>query len=115
MADGDGAETDDDGGDAGRAPKLGVRLQALTPDLARQLGVEGDQGVLVADVTDGGPAAREGLARGDLIMEVGRKPVTRPADVSEALKSLKDGDLLLLRVRRGERSFFMTIPVGGRQ
>ncbi len=115
VADGDGAETDDDGGDAGRAPKLGVRLQALTPDLARQLGVEGDQGVLVADVTDGGPAAREGLARGDLIMEVGRKPVTRPADVSEALKSLKDGDLLLLRVRRGERSFFMTIPVGGRQ
>ncbi len=115
VADGDGAETDDDGGDADRAPKLGVRLQALTPDLARQLGVEGDQGVLVADVTDGGPAAREGLARGDLIMEVGRKPVTRPADVSEALKSLKDGDLLLLRVRRGERSFFMTIPVGGRQ
>jgi len=115
VADGDGAETDDDGGDAGRAPKLGVRLQALTPDLARQLGVEGDQGVLVADVTDGGPAAREGLARGDLIMEVGRKPVTRPADVSEALKSLKDGDLPLLRVRRGERSFFMTIPVGGRQ
>ena len=38
-----------------------------------------------------------------------------PAEVSEALKTLKDGELLLLRVRRGERSFFMTIPVGGRQ
>jgi S1-C subfamily serine protease len=75
----------------------------------------GELGVLVADVTDGGPAAREGLARGDVIVEVGQKPVTRPSDVSDALKGLKDGDLLLLRVRRGDRSFFMTIPVGGRQ
>jgi serine protease Do len=106
---------DDAGGDAGKAPKLGVRLQALTPELSKQLGVEGEQGVLVADVTDGGPAAREGLARGDVIVEVGQKPVTRPSDVSDALKGLKDGDLLLLRVRRGDRSFFMTIPVGGRQ
>jgi len=111
----DGGEGDDQGGDAGKAPKLGVRLQELTPQLAKQLGVEGEPGVLVADVTEGGPAAREGLARGDVIVEVGRRPVTRPAEISEALKSLKDGDLLLIRVRRGERSFFMTIPVGGRQ
>jgi serine protease Do len=111
----EGGEGDDQGGDAGKAPKLGVRLQPLTPEIAKQLGVEGEQGVLVADVTDGGPAAREGLARGDVIVEVGRKPVAKTSDISDALKSLKDGDLLLLRVRRGDRSFFMTIPVGGRQ
>jgi serine protease Do len=115
LAEAEGGEGDEPGGEAGKAPKLGVRLQELTPQLAKQLGVEGEAGVLVADVTDGGPAAREGLARGDVIVEVGRRPVTKTADVSEALKSLKDGDLLLLRVRRGERSFFMTIPVGGRQ
>ena len=114
-ADGEGGEGEEPGGDGAKSPKLGVRLQELTPELAKQLGVEGDQGVLVADVTDGGPAAREGLARGDVIVEVARKPVVRPSEVSDALKPLKDGDLLLLRVRRGDRSFFMTIPVGGRQ
>jgi S1-C subfamily serine protease len=66
-------------------------------------------------VTPDGPAAREGLARGDLILEAGRKPVRRAADLVDAVKRLKDGEVLLLRVRRGERSFFMTIPVGGRQ
>lgn len=111
----DGGEGEDQGGDGAKAPKLGVRLQPLTPDLAKQLGLEGDQGVLVADVTDGGPAAREGLVRGDLILEAGRKPVTKPSDLADAMKGLKDGDLLLLRVRRADRSFYMTIPVGGRQ
>jgi serine protease Do len=115
LTEAEGGEGEEGGGDAAKAPKLGVRLQPLTPELAKQLGYEGDQGVLVADVTDGGPAAREGLARGDLVLEAGRKPVTKPSDVSDALKGLKDGDLLLLRVRRSDRSFYMTIPVGGRQ
>jgi serine protease Do len=112
----DGGEAEEPGAEAGsKAPKLGVRLQPLTPDLAKQLGLEGDQGVLVADVSDGGPAARAGLARGDLIVEVNKKAVARPADVSAALKPLKDGDLLLLRIRRGENSLFVAVPVGGRQ
>jgi serine protease Do len=115
LTEAESGEAEEPGGDAGKSPKLGVRLQPLTPEIAKQLGLEGDQGALVADVSEGGPAAREGLARGDLIVEAGRKPVTRPSDVSDALKSLKDGEILLLRVRRGDRAFYMTIPVGGRQ
>ena len=108
-------EGEESGGESGKAPKLGVRLQQLTPELAKQLNLEGAQGVLVAEVTDDGPAARAGVARGDLIVEVNRKPVARPSDVAAALKPLKDGDLLLLRIRRGENSLFVAIPVGGRQ
>jgi serine protease Do len=108
-----GAQADE--GEGGKSPKLGVRLQPLTPDLAKQLGVEGDQGVLVADVVEGGPAERAGLARGDVILEANRKAVSSPADVSAVVGKLKDGDMLLLRVRRNDGAFFVAVPVGGRQ
>ncbi len=108
---------DSEGGveDGGKAPKLGVRLQPLTPDLAKQLGLEGDSGVLVADVTEGGPADRAGLARGDLILEVNRRPVRKPAEVGEIISKLADGELVLMRVRRGDGAIFLAVPLGGRQ
>jgi serine protease Do len=109
-----GEEGEEPGGEVAKSPKLGLRLQPVTPELARQLKVEGDQGVLVADVTEGGPAERAGVQRGDLLMEVNRRPVTSTAEVSEAIGKLKEGDLALLRVRRGSGSFFIAVPIGGR-
>jgi serine protease Do len=110
----DGDEPEEKGGEADKSPKLGVRLQALTPELAKQLKVDGDQGVLVADVTDGGPADRAGLQRGDLLLEVDRRAVTSPADVAGIIGKLKDGEVVLLRIRRGDGAFFLAMPVGGR-
>jgi serine protease Do len=115
LARADGEEPEEPASDSGKSPKLGVRLQPLTPDLAKQHGLQGDQGVLVADVTDGGPADRAGLARGDLILEVNRRPVTKASEISDAIAKLKDGDLLLLRIRRGDGSLFVAVPVGGRK
>jgi len=47
--------------------RLGIRVQDLDTDLAEFLGAAGVQGVLVASVLQGGPAARAGLRRGDII------------------------------------------------
>ena len=110
----DGDEPAEQGGEASKSPKLGVKLQALTPELAKQLKVDGDEGVVVADVTDGGPADRAGVQRGDLILEVNRKPVASASDVVAAVGKLHDGDIVLLRVRRGDSALFVTVPVGGR-
>lgn len=49
--------------------KLGVILQKLTPSLARFFGGGEADGLLVAQVREGGPAARAGLRRGDVIFE----------------------------------------------
>jgi serine protease Do len=110
----DGDEPAEQGTEASKSPKLGVKLQALTPELAKQLKVDGDEGVVVADVTADGPADRAGVARGDLILEVNRKPVASANDVVAAVGKLKDGDIVLLRVRRGDSALFVTVPVGGR-
>jgi serine protease Do len=98
-----------------QTPKLGVSLAPLTPELRGELGVEGDEGVAVVEVVDGGPADRAGIRRGDVILEVARQPVRRPEDVKAAIAKVKDGEVVLLRVRRGDSAVFVGVPVGGRQ
>jgi serine protease Do len=99
----------------GGSEKLGLRIAPLTPEVARELGAEGDQGVVVAAVTPGGPADRAGIRRGDLVLEVNRKAVARVEDMVAATKSLKTGDTALLRVRRGSGAMFVAVKVGGEE
>lgn len=77
--------------------KLGLSLQTLTPSLAQSLGLPPDvRGALVADVSRDGPAAKAGLAPGDVILEIDQKTV---ATAEDAAAALKDGKRHLLRVR----------------
>jgi serine protease Do len=99
---------------SGGAEKLGVAVETLTPQMARQLGVEGgDQGVVVVRVTPGGPGDKAGLRRGDIILELNRKPVARVEEMVAQVKGLKAGETALLRVRRGPSSAFFAVKVGG--
>jgi serine protease Do len=111
-----GGEEEGGGAEEGnKNPKLGVTLSPLTPQLARQLGLPGDEGVVVADVVDGGPAQRAGIRQGDLVLEVNRQPVKKVEDVAGALAKMKEGEIALLRVRRGDSALYVAVPVGGRQ
>ncbi|HEY6099797.1 MAG TPA: PDZ domain-containing protein, partial [Anaeromyxobacter sp.] len=112
-----GGDEEEGGGEKGnKSPKLGVSLAPLTQALARELGVStGEEGVVVTDVVDGGPAQRAGLRRGDILMEVNRQPVKKPEDVAAAIGKMKEGQMALLRIRRGEGTAFIAVPVGGRQ
>ncbi|UJR83816.1 trypsin-like peptidase domain-containing protein [Sandaracinus amylolyticus] len=80
----------------------GLSLLPLTPQLAREVGHAGPQGAVVARVRQGSPAERAGLERGDVIVEADRGAVRGPGEVENAAR---DGRALL-RVARGERSFF---------
>ncbi len=108
---------EEEGGDKGnKSPKLGVSLQPLTPQIARQLGVNAEEGgVVVVDVVDGGPAQRAGIRQGDLVVEMNRQPVKKVDDIANGLSKMKEGDMALLRVRRGDSALFVAVPVGGRQ
>ena len=69
---------------------LGINLQNLTPDIAEQLGVKSDHGVVVAGVAPYSTAARAGLQPRDVIVSVGDKSV---GSVSEFRKQMGKGDL----------------------
>jgi serine protease Do len=95
--------------------KLGMRVAPLTPELARELNAQGDQGVVVAAVTPGGPADKAGLRRGDIVLELNHKAVTRVEDLAGEVKNLKTGDMALLRIRRGPGAVFIPVRVAGEE
>jgi len=89
----------------------GVRVQNLTPDMARQLNVpSSSRGVVITEVNPNSGAAESGLQRGDVIEEINRQPVTNAGEFeSAAQKAGKES--VLLRVRRaGNASFLVVKP-----
>ena len=98
---------------AKRDEKLGVRVQPLTPELARELRVPADSGVVVVGVTEDGPADKAGIRRGDLVLEVNLQPVGGVDELAAAVKKLKAGEVVNLRIRRGSQSIFVPVRIGG--
>ena len=95
----------------GEESKLGVQVQALTADLAGQLGYEDEKGVVVSRVDPNGPAAEKGIRRGDLIQQVGRRKIASLKEYSRAVKELKPGEAVMLLVKRQDRVFFVAIKI----
>jgi len=94
-----------------QAPKLGLSLQTLTPELAQRYGLSEKSGLVIADVDQGSPAAEAGLQEGDLIVEVNRKRVAKVSELQSAVaESRKKGSVLLL-VKRKTASLFVSVPL----
>jgi serine protease Do len=91
--------------------KLGLTLQPVTPQIARQFGVEGDaEGMVVTNVDQGGSAAEAGITRGDIILEINRQPVNSADAVQSALQSAAGKPVLLLISRRGQTIYLTVRP-----
>jgi serine protease Do len=90
---------------------LGIRVQDLTDELAQQLGVDEENGVVVTQVEPGGPAAEAGLRRGDVIVEVDRTEVAGVGDLRKKLDEADD-DVLML-IRRGDATIFVPVKRRG--
>jgi serine protease Do len=94
---------------------LGLAVQTLTPELGENLGLDKAlKGVVVTQVEPGGPAAEAGLRRGDVILEVNRKPVKNAAAYQKAVHETGKGKSLLFLVRRGDNTIFLALkpPTG---
>ncbi|MBI2422153.1 MAG: DegQ family serine endoprotease [Candidatus Hydrogenedentes bacterium] len=83
--------------------RIGLELQDLTPDLAKEFEYGDATGVLITGVVPGSSAEQKGLQEGDLIIEVNRQPVSNVGEVQKQLDDETD-DTVMLRVRRGELS-----------
>lgn len=100
------------GGDRGGASggRLGLVVEGLTPEQRQQLGLGANEGVVVSQVT-GLAARRAGLRPGDVVLMVGRTAVGTPQAFAEAVGRAKDGEAVMLLVRRdGQTSFIAVTP-----
>jgi serine protease Do len=113
-----GADPQKNGGDQNNGAerqsqngKLGLSLQPVTPQVARQLGLASEsEGLVVTDVDSDGAAAEAGIARGDVLLEVNRQPVNATADVQAALERGDSKPVLLLISRKGQTLYLTVKP-----
>ncbi|MFU8856941.1 MAG: DegQ family serine endoprotease [Deferrisomatales bacterium] len=91
---------------------LGVMIQQVTPELARQFGLEETRGALVGGVTSGGPAEKAGLLRGDVILEFDGVAVGRMSELPRLVAQRAPGSKVeVLVLRKGERKA-LTVTLG---
>jgi serine protease Do len=91
--------------------KLGLDLKPVTPEEAKKLQLpEGTTGLLVTDVDPNGPAADEGISRGDVILEVNRQSVETLDEMQSALEKSGEKPILLRVARRGQVTYLTVKP-----
>jgi Do/DeqQ family serine protease len=90
-------------------PWLGARLQSVTPEMARSLGLATPSGALVAEVWPGGPADRAGVKQGDVIVSVDSRAAVDASAVNYAVGTHRVGDPVSISLRRAGRDQALTL------
>lgn len=95
----------------GPSAYLGIVMQEPDADLAAYFSVKAGEGVLIVRVEKGSPAEKAGLKAGDVIVQMGEKPVKDAAAVHDAMADLKKGDgVAITVVRHGKRETLKAEP-----
>jgi serine protease Do len=91
--------------------QIGLQVQNLTPELARQFGYALGEGVIVSAVVPSSEAESEGIQAGDLILSVDGVKVTDVNQFIHRLKSAKNKDRVLLLVKHEKYSRFVVLKL----
>ncbi len=96
-------------------PRWGLGLEDLTPQTRQQVQANSNiQGAVIDHVVPGSPADNAGLQRGDVILEINRKPMKSADDVRNALSSVpQNEDALVLVWSNGSSTFRVLHPAQG--
>jgi S1-C subfamily serine protease len=99
-------------GESVRPPQLGITITPghVARRLRRAVGLPDTEGLLIREVADDSPAARAGLAPGDLIVAASGQPVRTVDDLSGALQTA--GDTIELNVLRGTDERSIQVALG---
>lgn len=79
---------------------LGVVIQPVTPELAKQFGLKEEKGVLVGDVVEEGPAEKAGIQRGDVIIEYDGRKVSEPSSLRNMVANTQPGKEVKIKILR---------------
>ncbi|MFQ5995354.1 MAG: DegQ family serine endoprotease [Acidiferrobacterales bacterium] len=89
---------------------FGVKIQTVTEDVAKGLGLKEAKGALVAEVVAGSPAAKAGIETGDVIMEYNDKDVARMKDLPRMVAETKAKTNVNIKVwRKGEEHMLRAV------
>lgn len=91
--------------------KLGLNVNPITPELARQLSLGSNaEGLVITSIDPNGPAADAGLQQGDVILSANQQKMRSSAELVGAMQRAGDRPLLLLINRRGQSLYVPVRP-----
>ena len=93
--------------------RVGVGIEPVTEEMAKQLGLPKAQGVVIAQVEGGSPAAQAGLQPGDVVTKINGSNVESLRDFARYVGESKPGTQLQLEIWREGRSQNINMAVGG--
>jgi serine protease Do len=93
--------------------EMGLTVQRLTPQIAESLGLEKAEGIVVSAVEPGSAADEAGIRRGDVIVEIDRKPIRNLDEYKKSIATVRKGKGVLFLVRRGESTLFLALRPQG--
>ena len=110
-----------------RRPALGVRTIPISPELAEQMGLAADYGLLIVQAVPGGAAARAGLRGGteraylgntpimlggDLIVGIDDEKVEDQQDLAQIMNNHRAGDTVHVTIYRGKQKMVISVTLG---
>lgn len=93
--------------------QLGMTVQEITPEMAAHFGLSEKTGVVVTQVKEGGPAEEAGLRTQDIILQINRVKITSMKDYVAEISRGGPEEIMLILVKRGETTFFLTLRKEG--
>lgn len=91
---------------------LGVSIQKITPELAKQFNLKDEQGALVGDIVENSPAEKAGLKRGDVIIEYNGKKIEEPYVLRNMVANTLPGETYKIKVVREDKVLPLSITIG---
>jgi len=79
---------------------LGVSVQRITPDLAKQFNLKEEKGALIGDIVEGSPAEKAGLQRGDIITAYDGKKIDEPYQLRNMVANTSPGKEVEIKIIR---------------
>ncbi len=93
---------------------LGVGIQDVTPDLAKNFGLEKNQGALIASVMPKSPAAKAGVKQGDVIVQFGGRRIIDSSHLRNTVANTKPGSKISVELIRKGKSKLVTVTLDKR-
>ncbi|WP_404667340.1 S1C family serine protease [Roseateles asaccharophilus] len=93
---------------------IGVQTRELTPELAEALNLGDAKGVLIGGVENDAPAAKAGIKPGDVLIRVGDRSITSPAELLASVAALKPKSQVDVGVQRNGKTLNFQLAVAQR-
>ena len=90
---------------------FGIAAQEITKEIAQQLGISRDAGVIVTDVEEGSPADDVGIQTHDIIVQVNKAKVSSMKHFNTEMNKAAEKKSVILLVKRGKSNFFVGLHI----